>query len=384
MSLAKLWKENREQFESKNISQLVGLAGNGHLSDQNQTSEELRTLFDQVPSKFIEIYAEQCLTAFNQSGLVLQDLINQVGKRLGFNVTYGRYKGVKGVPGHDGLWIFPNGDHALIIEVKTTDTYRIDLDRIASYREQLNQDNFLPNSSSILLIVGREDTGGLESQVRGSRHAWDMRLISIDALIHLMKLKEEFDDPTTVNRIHNILVPREFTKLDEIIALLMLTASEVKQDEIPDAAPNGVVNESTPSSFHESCIRQAEKKLDVTFVKHSKSKYLSPDGKVAATCHVSKFYDRPIYQFWFAFHPHQAEFLQKSEESYVIFGCGSSEQMLIIPYADFRDWLDEAKLNTTERTEGIYFHIQIAFDDEKFLLIRKRGIAPIDITQYSY
>ena len=44
--------------------------------------------------------------------------------------------------------------------------------------------------SSILIVVGRDDTGELEAQVRGSRHAWDIRLISADALVKLVNLKE--------------------------------------------------------------------------------------------------------------------------------------------------------------------------------------------------
>ena len=31
-----------------------------------------------------------------------------------------------------------------------------------------------------------------------------------------MKLKEDLDDPTIVHQIHEILIPKEYTKLDEI------------------------------------------------------------------------------------------------------------------------------------------------------------------------
>ena len=42
-----------------------------------------------------------------------------------------------------------------------------------------------------------ETTAELEAQVRGSRHAWDMRLISTDALIKLVQLKEGAEGPET-------------------------------------------------------------------------------------------------------------------------------------------------------------------------------------------
>jgi hypothetical protein len=73
-----------------------------------------------------------------------------------------------------------------VAEVKTTDTYRIALDSIAGYRQKLLAAKTFSEPSSILILVGRQDTGELEAQIRGSRHAWDIRLISVDALLKLV------------------------------------------------------------------------------------------------------------------------------------------------------------------------------------------------------
>lgn len=177
-------------------------------------------------------FVNECLTAsFTDSGLALQDIINEVGRRLGFRVVNGAYQGRPGSVGHDGLWTLPT-NHSLVVEVKTTDAYRIDTSKIAGYRKQLAGQGLLKeDSSSILMIVGRKDTDDLESQIRGSRFAWDIRLISADALLRLMKLKETLDDPTTINRICEILIPKEYTRLDEIIELVFSATEEVKQDE---------------------------------------------------------------------------------------------------------------------------------------------------------
>ena len=85
----------------------------------------------------------------------------------------------------------------------------------------------------MLLVVGRQDTGDLEAQIRGSRYAWDIRIVSVDALLRLMKIKEEVEDPLIVQRIHSILIPREFTRLDEIADVLFSAAEDIKQDEGP-------------------------------------------------------------------------------------------------------------------------------------------------------
>jgi hypothetical protein len=50
-------------------------------------------------------YLETCLrtsgTPYNRA---LQDLVNHTGRLIGFDVEFGRYQGVRGEIGHDGLW----------------------------------------------------------------------------------------------------------------------------------------------------------------------------------------------------------------------------------------------------------------------------------------
>jgi len=104
-------------------------------------------------------------------------------------VTNGRYQGTSNTISFDGIWVSPEG-HTVIAEVKTTDTYRVSLETIAGYRQKLLAVGQVNGNPSILIVVGRQDTGELEAQIRGSRHAWDIRLISADALIKLVQLKE--------------------------------------------------------------------------------------------------------------------------------------------------------------------------------------------------
>src|SRR5207253_1833076 len=107
---------------------------------------------------------------FTKSGMVLQDLVNELGRRLDYSVRNGRYQGTTKEIGYDGIWVSPE-KHAIVAEVKTTDAYRISLETIASYRNRLLVDREITNPCSMLIVVGRQDTGDLEAQVRGSRHA---------------------------------------------------------------------------------------------------------------------------------------------------------------------------------------------------------------------
>lgn len=81
--------------------------------------------------------------------------MNEIGLRLGFKVQRGRYKGVSGQIGNDGLWTLPD-EHCVLVEVKTTDAYRVDLERIANYRKSLiAQSTISADKSSLLIVVGR-------------------------------------------------------------------------------------------------------------------------------------------------------------------------------------------------------------------------------------
>ena len=185
MPLLELWNANKAAFSNLNIEQIVAMAGDGNLKDDSPCSTELREYFQLLPLERLADHVERCLTyAFTAGGLVLQDLVNEVGRRLDYTVTNGRYRGVTGQIGFDGIWKSPEGQ-SIVIETKTTDAYRIKLDTIAAYRTSLTTKGQLGTSSSILIVVGRTDTGELEAQVRGSRHAWDVRIISFDALLKL-------------------------------------------------------------------------------------------------------------------------------------------------------------------------------------------------------
>jgi hypothetical protein len=119
-----------------------------------------------------------------------------------------------------------------LLEVKTTDYVAVSLDKIAAYKERLCAGQRIKPNASMLLVVGREDTGALEAQVRGSRYAWDMRLISVERLIKLVQIKEKSDDPATLTQIGQLLQPFEYTKIDRIMDAIFTTAAGVEEQVV--------------------------------------------------------------------------------------------------------------------------------------------------------
>lgn len=384
MSLSDLWKTAREQLQDKHVQQIIAFAGTGQLRDGSSASEEFRDFLSTIPSSILERYVEDCLhNSFTDSGLALQDVVNQVGKRLDFEVLEGRYRGTRGHIGFDGLWRFPDG-HAVVVEVKTTDAYRIHLGTIAGYRQELIDTGQIEKErSSILIIVGRQNTGDLEAQIRGSRYAWDVRLISVDALLRLMFLKENLDDPIIIRRIYDILVPREYTRLDEIVDIVFSATEEAKQEDVPEDQDDLSESEerSAPVAFHAACVERVEEHLSRSLVRRTRTKYLTAEGDVAVMCAVSKTHTRGGHNsYWFAFHPHQREFLEKAIHKFIVLGCGSPNIVLLIPFDDFEDWLDE--LWTTENEDRFYWHIRIHENGSNLLLDRKGGQSRLDVTKY--
>ena len=330
MPLVDLWKSSPATVSQFTIEQVVTTAGDGSLRDESLASRELREYLRTVLSEKLFEYIDGCLTrGFNKSGLVLQDLINELGRCLDYEVENGFYQGRSNAVGFDGIWHAPD-DHALVLEVKTTDAYRINLDTIAAYRDALINDHRIDRKSSILVVVGRTDTGDIEAQVRGSKHAWDIRLISADALVKLVSLKESTDEEETVTKIRGLLKPFEYTRLDNIIDVMFTTAKDVEAAteferglKIDD---NGVEDPNQRVSGQEhtapEVLSKLRKRIILAFGKQqghdliakSRAMYHDSGNAVRICCSISKRYPRGTY--WYAYHPHWDHFLAESDRSF--------------------------------------------------------------------
>lgn len=388
MALIDLWKASPAQLTDKHVQQLISFAGSGHLGDNNAASAEFREFLRNVPIEHVRRYSEECLVGkFDGSGFALQDVVNEVGTRLGFAVSPGRYRGTQGHIGFDGLWQSPEG-RRIVIEVKTTDAYRIDLNTVAGYRRALiKEKGWLEEDVSILIVVGRQDTGDLEAQIRGSKHAWDIRLISVDSLLRLLDIKVELEDPQSELRVREILWPHEYTRVDGIIDLVFSTAEEVKQDsesdvEEPEVSP-GKDSETEPKfvpvKFHEGVAKAVASHLGTPLVRQSRAFYANPAKDVGVLCSVSKRHSGSV-TYWYGFHPYQRDKLKPLEHGYVAFGCGSADLVVLIPFATFEPLLND--LNQTHLEGRYYWHVHIAEEGEQLVLRRKGGLPSINVTDY--
>ena len=368
MPLLSIWSSNREAVLKMSIEQVVNNAGDGHLRDGNESSQEFRGYLRICPSESLFGYARHCLeNSFDKSGIVLQDIVNELGRRLDFDVENGIYQGKKTAIGFDGIWRSET-DPDILVEVKTTDYVAISLDKIAVYKQRLCADQRIKADASMLVVVGREDTGALEAQVRGSRYAWDMRLISVERLIKLVQIKEKSDDPATLTQIRQLLQPFEYTKIDRIIDVIFTTAADV-EEQIVEHAPvedAEMVHEDIKQNRTDPDLLSA-KRLEAVeafarskgqeLVRHSRTLFWTSDKLLRVCCAVSKRYESDYQPYWYAFHPNWDRFLSEGKESYFVLSCMDRNEAYALPYS----LVDKHKqnLNMTDRGGKSYWHISL-------------------------
>ncbi|MDK9700093.1 MAG: hypothetical protein OEM52_08110 [bacterium] len=392
MFLKKLLQSSPNEIKQRKINQIISFAGDGHLKNDSRSSKEFRDFLTEIDNELLIEYGHQCCSeSFIDNGFAFQDIVNQIGKRLGFKVKDGLYQGTQNEIGFDGLWRFPDG-HNVIIETKISDSYQIPLDRIAEYRKKLIQRGECEDDkSSILLILGRSEksTENLEAQIRGSKFAWITRLISYDSLCKLMKLKDQLDNPTTISKISHILIPREFTRIDSIIDLVF-DASESAFNIEQENTTTPIENKSSSSKvevikyknehFREQCVELVSTKFNVVFTRQSQSFYINEHNNTRIIVIVSSLYQKPNANgFWFAFHKKYIDYLKEAKKGYLILGCYSDENILVIPAELILSLIDN--LNYTINNYSQHWHLQLNERNGKIDLYLKNH-DNLDLSKY--
>jgi hypothetical protein len=381
---------NPEELETRRVEQIVSFCGDGSLRDDSSCSRDFRNILSKLGSKILEKYAAECLdnaTGRNpNSGLILQDIVNEVGERIGFSVTRGFYRGKQGLIGYDGLWKSLN--FSFIVEVKTSDL-SIKLEKINYYREQLVENKSIDEEkSSILIVLGRQDTGDLEAQIRGSKYAWDIRMLGLDSLFKLLRIKESLNDPNTISQITELLKPIEYTRVDKLIDVVFSTSSDVSIPEITEyptdsekVKSKNKQSHSSPVNFYENCILRINKKLNKIFVKSGRVTYVSSDKSTNLVLLNSKSYkDQKITGFWYGFRTNQHAFLSEKQEAFVAFGCGNENLILLLPFQFFKQYLSDMPETLSENGDLVHKHIYIQNYANKYKM--KAGDHDIDITKF--
>ncbi len=138
----------------------------------------------------IRDYVEECLrNTGDQYNRALQDLVNQMGTLMEFEVTPGRYQGTRNEIGFDGLWRSPSG-FCIVAETKTTEVYAIKTTTLVGYIDELIAAGKITHWDEALglYVVGRPDPelNQLANAIVGQKRNHQLRIISANSLLSLV------------------------------------------------------------------------------------------------------------------------------------------------------------------------------------------------------
>lgn len=218
------------------LSLEVLLSAVGELRDDSRESERFRRTIERPEFRLedYERWIDECLASTGpQYNNALQDVVNVLGKRLGFEVEYGRYKGKPGVIGFDGLWKSSMGQ-SMVIDTKTTSAYTIDPKQIVGYIKRLCEEKGLKEEDGFgLYVVGRFEPTTLEATIRGSGYQSKLRVITCRDLIELAKLMR--DNSLDHSQIVSLMLPFDSINVGRLLQVIRDIIS-VQKEEIKEEA----------------------------------------------------------------------------------------------------------------------------------------------------
>jgi hypothetical protein len=222
-------------------------------------------------------------------------------------------------------------------------------------------------------VAGRQDTGDLEAQIRGSRHAWDIRLISVDSLIKLVKIKETAEEGT-VSKIRELLIPFEYTRVDKIIDIAFTAVTEIgealeeedgrlRNEDAQDTPPlpglqgiHGRTSSEIIQALRQRIVSAVSAREGVPLIKKSRALYWSgvSDNEVRVACTISKRYEKTD-DYWYAYHPDWDNFLSLAAKGFYVLGCVDQNLAYAVPHKWIHEHLNE--LHVSKGKDKPYWHV---------------------------
>lgn len=140
---------------------------------------------------------------------------------------------------------------------------------------------------------------------------------------------------------------------------------ESDKDALPTPLiPKDVRNaeHKSPSSFHSQCVKSINSALDISLYKINRRLYATEDENVGIVVVVSKAYKQGNRnKYWFSYHPYYRDDLEKYNNKYIAFGCGSEKNIILISLSDIEN--KKIRMNHTSKDDRIYWHI-VFFQDQ--------------------
>lgn len=178
-----------------------------------------------------------------------------------------------------------------------------------------------------------------------------MRLISAEALLNLVRIKESTEGRNTAQKIRRLLIPMEFTRLDGLIEVIFATAKDV---EMTAQADGGSTDPATLDEKREQIVAGLARRLGVNLTRCGRAvRYWDSahERRVAVT--ISRRYPgkgQVAAYYWYDCHPQSNDFLAEGKESYLVLGCVDKDVTFALPLPILQAQLP--KLNARVKPNG--------------------------------
>jgi hypothetical protein len=223
------------------LDRLVSLAGDW--TDDSRASEQFRQIIDdeQTTTDEIETYLHEAIQGSEQHhNRALQDLVNNIGRRLGFQVEYGVYQGVSETIGFDGLWTSTATEEEthLVVETKKSTAFSIDPGQAGQYMDELVQQEGVHRSQVYgLYVIGDGDVETVAQTVFGSQYRDRMRVITAQRLLDLLEIQE--DSGLRHDQVVDVLLPINAVDVGQLVGLIQDVIEFREEDPEPDGGDTG-------------------------------------------------------------------------------------------------------------------------------------------------
>lgn len=220
------------------IEDILLLLGN-RLSDvADDVKGRLRAFIEQdkwTPEDYI-VWIQECVNKGGRTDRsyysVLQDLIVSVGRRLGFEIEYGRYTGHTQEIAYDGLWKSSSGN-VILLEVKTSAWPIESVGQLGDYLRRYAEVKSIPLHGVFgLYVIGGGELQPIVDQIRGSEFRSVLRAISFDDLLKLWQLKNDLESiggPGSADaKVQTILLPIDSINIGSLLEIITSIA-ELRQ-----------------------------------------------------------------------------------------------------------------------------------------------------------
>jgi len=225
---------------SVTIKDVLNLIG-GELKDDEDSSKRFRDFIAQEKwgTDQYEEWLQECINQgkgpHDPYNRAFQDLVVTLGRRLGFDVEYGKYAAKPGKTEYDGLWKRKTGE-TIILEVKTSTWPLGSIAQLGKYVEDFSKREGHEHVYG-LYVIGSGDVKPLTEQILGSKYKDTMRIIQYEDVISLLRLREELEpiigEEQAILKTQNLLFPVESINIGNILKIILeiAEARSTKEEE---------------------------------------------------------------------------------------------------------------------------------------------------------